>query len=133
MVSLTWWSDWVNQSVNWARLSLSATNCCLCWYSAVTNRARLLVMATKSPRPSLSAVSACDRLFRVSLTCLPLPDRLSAADSMMSPNGPAGCWGVGPSWRRMALMESRSWSHSTGTRVRSIGMTAPSRSTGPPV
>ncbi|COW31619.1 Uncharacterised protein [Mycobacterium tuberculosis] len=65
------------------------------------------MIATKSPRPSFSAVNACDKLFSVSLSCLPLPARLSAADSIRSPNGPFGCRSVGPSWRRIPLMESR--------------------------
>ena len=51
----------------------------------------------------------------------------------MSPNGPLGCSLVGPRSVRIRLSESRSSSYSTGTCVRSIGMTALSSITGPPV
>ncbi|CAG7406453.1 hypothetical protein PICSAR71_04588 [Mycobacterium avium subsp. paratuberculosis] len=116
-----------------ARFWLSATNCWSSWCSALTNSARLRTTAKKSPRPSFSAVNARDRLVSVVLNCLPLPASPSANDSMTSPNGPLGCSAVGPSFEMMLVMLLRSWSHSTGTWVRSSGITALSASTGPPL
>ena len=91
------------------------------------------MIAKKSPRPSFSAVNASDRLFSVSLICLPLPARLSANDSIDVAERPLRLLWCRAELPRIPLMvSSRSWSHSTGTWVRSIGITALSFSTGPP-
>ena len=127
------WSDWLNLPVNSARLLLSSTNCWSLLCRALTNNARLLATAKKSPRPSLSAVIASDSAFNVVLICLPLPSSPSAKDSMTSPNGPLGWSGVGPSWLMMSVIWLRRSSHSTGTWVRSSGITALLSITGPPV
>ena len=126
------WSVLVKLFVNCARFWFSATNCLSFWCSALTNSARLCNTAKRSPRPSFTAVKAAERLFSVVLICLPLPASPSAKESIRSPNGPLGCSLVGPSLSMMLAVSLRSWSHSTGTRVRSIGITALSARTGPP-
>ena len=127
------WSDPVNLSVNWARFVFSATNCWSSLCRALTNSARLCTTAKKSPRPSFNAVNARDRLSSVVLICLPLPASPSAKASMTSPKGPLGCSGVGPSLEMALATLWLSWSHSVGTCVRSMGITALSASTGPPL
>ncbi len=74
-----------------------------------------------------------DTLFSDVLMASPLPANPVARESMVSPNGPLGCCGVGPSADTVRPMLSRRSSHSTGTWVRSIGMTVLSVSTGPPL
>nr|CRL79646.1 hypothetical protein CPGR_02841 [Mycolicibacter nonchromogenicus] len=118
--------------VNLARSRFSATNCWSLWSSALTNSARLRTTAKKSPRPLFRAVNASDRLSNAVLISWPLPASPSANDSMASPIGPLGCSGVGPNLLMMLVTSLRSVSHSTGTSVRSSGMTALSPSTGPP-
>ena len=127
------WSELFSDVVKVARSLLSATNCLSLWCSALTNVARLLVTAKKSPRPSFNAATASPNARNVELICLPLPLSPSASDSTKSPSGPFGWLGVGPSsvtslssWLRMS-------SHSTGDWVRSRGITALSVSAGPPV
>ena len=80
---------------------------------------------------SPSAEKACDSLMTVLRMLAPWPRRLSAVVLMSAPKGLTPPGSVGCSvWASFSSC-ARTWSHSTGTAVRSRGITALSRITGP--
>ncbi len=100
--------------------------------SAVTKVCRFSITSTMLPLPSARMRLSPDSWAMVSRSFSPLPSMAPAALSMNRPTEEVDSSMVGPRSVASRVNCSLTWSHSTGTAVRSVSMTAPSRITGPP-